>query len=144
MPDASITTDIIVGFPGETKKQFNNSAKLMKGVKFDLAYIVRYSPRPGTAAFKMADNVSKAEKKIREEKLMRILRKTALDNNKKYVGKIVEVLIEGKDKRGKWRGKTKTGKIAKVKSNNKKFKVGEFARVKIIKAQDFGLEGEIK
>ncbi|MDP2736614.1 MAG: tRNA (N6-isopentenyl adenosine(37)-C2)-methylthiotransferase MiaB, partial [bacterium] len=91
MPDASVTTDIIVGFPGETKKQFNNSAKLMREVKFDLAYIVRYSPRPGTAAFKMVNNVLKAEKKIREEKLMQILRKTAFDNNKKYVGKIVKV-----------------------------------------------------
>jgi len=65
MPEAKISTDIIVGFPGETKKQFNNTAKLFKEIKFDLAYIARYSPRPGTAAFKLVDNVKPAEKKRR-------------------------------------------------------------------------------
>ncbi|MBI4779194.1 MiaB/RimO family radical SAM methylthiotransferase [Candidatus Falkowbacteria bacterium] len=140
----AITTDIIVGFPGETKKQFDNSAKLMKEVKFDLAYIVRYSPRPGTAAFKMADNVTKLEKKRREEKLMEILRKTALDNNKKYIGKIVKVLVEGKDKRGKLFGSTETAKVVKISNApcNDKL-IGEFADVKIIKVMDFGLEWEI-
>ena len=65
MPDAKISTDIIVGFPGETKKQFNNTIKLFKEIKFDKAYIARYSPRPGTAAFKLADDVRPAEKKRR-------------------------------------------------------------------------------
>ncbi len=144
MPDASITTDIIVGFPGETKKQFDNSAKLMKQVKFDLAYIVRYSPRPGTAAFKMADNVSQAEKKRREEKLMKILRKTALANNKKYIGKIVKVLVEGKNKRNELFGSTETAKAVKISNafGNGNL-VGKFVNVKISKAQDFGLAGEI-
>ena len=144
MPDASIATDIIVGFPGETKKQFDNSAKLMKQVKFDLAYIVRYSPRPGTAAFKMIDNVSKAEKKRREEKLMKILRQTALDNNKKYIGKTVRVLVEGKNKRNELFGSTETAKAVKIlnASGNGNL-VGKFVNVKISKAQDFGLAGEI-
>lgn len=65
MPDAKISTDIIVGFPGETKKQFNNTVKLFKEVKFTQAYISRYSPRPGTAAYKLADNISAEEKKRR-------------------------------------------------------------------------------
>ena len=65
IPDASITTDIIVGFPGETRKQFNNTVKLFKKIKFNQAYIARYSPRPGTAAFKLADDVTPAEKKRR-------------------------------------------------------------------------------
>ena len=65
MPDASITTDIIVGFPGETRKQFNNTIKLFKEIKFSQAYIARYSPRPGTAAYKLADDVTPAEKKRR-------------------------------------------------------------------------------
>lgn len=69
MPDASITTDIIVGFPGESKKQFNNTIKLFKEIKFSQAYIARYSPRPGTAAFKLADDVTPAEKKRRWLKL---------------------------------------------------------------------------
>ena len=65
MPDAKISTDIIVGFPGESKKQFNNTIKLFKEIKFSQAYIARYSPRPGTAAYKLADDVTPAEKKRR-------------------------------------------------------------------------------
>lgn len=143
IPDASITTDIIVGFPGETKKQFNNTAKLMKQVKFDLAYVVRYSPRPGTAAFKLADKVSRAEKKSREEKLMKILRKTAIENNKKYLGKIVKVLVEGKGRKEEWFGKTATDKNVKFPMTNDKINlISKFALIKIKKARDFGLEGE--
>ncbi|MDP2708699.1 MAG: MiaB/RimO family radical SAM methylthiotransferase [bacterium] len=65
MPDAEISTDIIVGFCGETKKQFSNTVKLMKKIKFNQAYIARYTPRPGTAAYKIKDNVSREEKKRR-------------------------------------------------------------------------------
>ena len=65
IPDIKLSTDIIVGFPGETKEQFENTVELCKKVKFDKAYIAQYSPRPGTAAFKMLDDVSKAEKKHR-------------------------------------------------------------------------------
>ncbi|MFH0956029.1 MAG: MiaB/RimO family radical SAM methylthiotransferase [Candidatus Falkowbacteria bacterium] len=72
LPDASITTDIIVGFPGETKKQFNNTVQLFKEIKFDMAYIARYSPRPGTAAFKLADDVASAEKKKRWQALNKL------------------------------------------------------------------------
>ena len=143
VPGASITTDIIVGFPKESKKQFKNTAKLMKEVKFDLAYIVRYSPRPGTAAFKMVDNVPRAEKKKREFELMEILRKSALENNKKYLGETVKVLVEGKNKRNELFGSTQTAKIVKISSaSHDDNLVGKFINVKITKAQDFGLEGE--
>jgi len=144
MPDASITTDIIVGFPGETKKQFNNTAKLMKEAKFDLAYIVRYSPRPGTASFKLTDNVFLSEKKVRENKLTKILSSTALANNKKYLNKTVRLLVEGKSKSGEWFGKTATEKNVKfIAKNVEDNLIGKFVDVKIIKAKDFGLEGEI-
>ncbi len=143
MPDASITTDIIVGFPGETKKQFNNTVKLMREIKFDLAYIVRYSPRPGTTAFKLADNVSPSEKKSRENKLTKILGLTALINNKKYLRETVKLLVEGKGKEGEWFGKTATEKNVKFLAANKKNSlIGKFLNVKIIKVKDFGLEGE--
>ncbi|MFA6306333.1 MAG: tRNA (N6-isopentenyl adenosine(37)-C2)-methylthiotransferase MiaB [Patescibacteria group bacterium] len=142
MPDVSITTDIIVGFPGETEKQFKNSAELMKKIKFDLAYIVRYSPRPGTAAFKLADNVPQAEKKRREEKLTKILKKTAFDNNKKYIDRILKVLVEGGNKAGELFGKTATEKNVKFSMANKKDGlIGKFVNVKITKARDFGLIG---
>lgn len=141
----SITTDIIVGFPGETKKQFANTVKLFKEVKFDMAYIAQYSPRFGTAAFKLKDNVSREEKKRREEELTKILRKTALENNKKYLGKTVEVLVAGKSRKGEWCGYTGTNKNVKIKVGSKKLEVrnGEFTKVKITKVKDFGMEGVV-
>ena len=144
-PPPAITTDIIVGFPGETKRQFNNTAELMRQVKFDMAYIARYSPRPGTAAEKLADDVPPEEKKRREEELMKILRKTALANNKKYLGRPVEVLVEERSKKGEWRGKTRTGKSVRIKNEELRMKniKGKFIKVKITKAEDFGLAGEI-
>jgi len=145
IPEVSITTDVIVGFPGETKEQFNNAAKLFKEIKFDMAYIAQYSPRPGTVAEKLHDNVTKKEKKRREEELMNILRKNALENNKKYVGKVVEVLVENK-KNGIYFGKTRTDKNVKIADNRKQKTdlAGKFVKVKITKARDFGLEGELK
>jgi len=142
-PAVSITTDIIVGFPGETKAQFNNTAKLFKEVKFDMAYIAQYSPRPGTVAEKMDNNVPKPEKKRREEELMKILRKTALANNQEYLGKTVEILVDGKSKSGEWLGKTRTFKVVAIKKSKKINLLGKFIRVKIISVKDFGMEGEI-
>jgi len=133
----AITTDIIVGFPGETKKQFSNTVKLFKEVKFDMAYIAQYSPRPGTAAAKLKDDVPKAEKKRREEELMKVLRETALENNKQYVGKTVEVLVEGCGKDEKFWGKTRTGKVVKLRMKNEECKIGEFVDVEIKKALQF-------
>jgi len=73
IPGINLSTDVIVGFPGETKKQFENTVKLFKEIKFNNAYIAKYSPRPGTAAFKLKDNVSLEEKKKREKCLRSLL-----------------------------------------------------------------------
>ena len=100
MPDIAISTDIIVGFPGETRKQFEDTKKLFEEIKFDMAFISEYSPRPKTVAYKMfKDNVSHKEKESRKNELNEILKKTALENNKKLVGQIVKGLngrTEGK------------------------------------------------
>jgi len=74
IPQAILTTDIIVGFPGETKKQFEDTLKLVKEIKFNNVYISRYSPRPGTLAYRLEDNVSPEEKKRRKEKIEEVLR----------------------------------------------------------------------
>jgi tRNA A37 methylthiotransferase MiaB len=71
-PDINLSTDVIVGFPGETKKQFKNTEKLFEEVKFSIAYISKYSKRKGTAASKLPDNISLEEKK-RREKILRKL-----------------------------------------------------------------------
>lgn len=73
IPNINLSTDVIVGFPGETKKQFGNTAKLFKEIKYNIAYINKYSPRPGTASFKLKNDVSIGEKKRRERILMKII-----------------------------------------------------------------------
>lgn len=80
IPNINLTTDAIVGFPGETKSQFQNTAKLFKELKFNLAYISKYSQRPGTAAAKMKDNVPLEEKNKREKILRKIISKNATKN----------------------------------------------------------------
>ncbi len=140
IPGICLSTDIIVGFPGETKKQFNNTIKLFQEMKYDMAYISKYSPRPGTAATKLKDNVSIIEKKRREKVLNDILKQTALENNKKYIGKINTVLIDGKDK-GDWIGKNKHYKTVRIKCN--KNLLGKFIKVKITKALPWSLVGKI-
>lgn len=144
VPGAAITTDIIVGFPGETREQFENTLKLFKEVKFDMAYIAQYSPRPGTAAAKLEDGVSKEEKKRREEELTAILRETALENNKKYLDKIVEILVEGKNRKGKYFGRTRSDKNVEINDVNFKSVPGDIVRVKITDVRDFGMSGEVK
>jgi len=134
----SITSDIIVGFPSETKKQFLQSAEIMKKVDYDMIFFGQYSPRPGTAAFQIKDSVSKKEKVRRENWLNEILKKTAFENNKKYVGKIMEVLIE-KEKNGFYFGHTRTMKNVKLTSDKKNL-VGKIVKVKIIKANIWNLE----
>lgn len=140
---ASISTDLIVGFPGEKKKQFENSKKLFKEMKYDLAYTAQYSPRYGTVAYNLEDNVDKKEKERRENELLKVLRKTAKDNNKKYLGKKVSVLVEGKNKKGFYYGKTCTYKNVNIINGRKNIKKGEFVMVKIKKTMDFGLEGHL-
>ncbi len=144
IPDISITTDIIVGFPGETREQFKNTKKLFREIKYDMAYIAQYSPRPNTVASKLDDDINREEKKRREKELMKILSKTALENNKQYLDKICLVLIEGKNKKGEWYGKTKTFKVVKIKNSKKIDNLkGEIVNVLINDVQDFGLRGEI-
>lgn len=149
IPDTTISTDFIVGFPGETKKQFHDSAKLFKKLKFDMAYIAQYSPRSGTTAERIfKDNVPLKEKKRRDHELTAILRKTSLNINKKLIGTIQGVLIEKEIKRqnGHWlTGKTRGFKTVKIPltSDSDKKMIGNFANIKIIEALDLGLIGEL-
>jgi tRNA-2-methylthio-N6-dimethylallyladenosine synthase len=143
-PGVAITTDVIVGFPGETKAQFNNTVKLFKTIKFDLAYIAQYSPRPGTVSAKMTDDVPPNEKKRRAKALDNLLRVTALENNQVYLNKVIKVLIEGINKRAKYYGKASSYQTVLIRTNKKISKklIGQFVKVKITEARAFGLEGE--
>ncbi len=101
LPTASITTDLIVGFPGETKADFRKSVALFKKAQFDLAYIARYSPRPGTASAKVADDVSSKEKARRAKILDAIIKQSAMARNEKLIGQIMTVLVEKVQRQGK-------------------------------------------
>jgi tRNA-2-methylthio-N6-dimethylallyladenosine synthase len=138
--EIAISTDVIVGFPGETKKQFQNTVKLFKEIKFDMAYIAQFSPRPGTATERMKDDVSKKEKGKRWKVLTGILKESALEKNKRFLGKEIEVLPE-EHKNGFLIGKCKHYKTVKFEED--KNLIGNFVKVKILDALPWGLKGKI-
>ena len=92
--DLSITTDIIVGFPGETEQDFMDTVKMVEYCNFDSAYIFKYSPRPGTPAFEMADDVEQQEKTRRFRELERVQRNLQENNLQRYTGRTLSVLAE--------------------------------------------------
>jgi len=131
MPDIAISTDIIVGFPGETRKQFEDAKKLFKEIKYDMAFISEYSSRPKTAAARMfKDDVPRKEKEARKNELNEILKNTALENNKKLVSQIVKVL----------NGRTEGNKPIEL---DKKYSKNNFVSAKIIKANIWSLKGDL-
>jgi len=142
-PEICLSTDVIVGFPGETKKQFENTVKLFEEMKFDMAYISQYSSRSGTFAFSLKDNVSHIEKERRDKILTEILKKTALENNKKYVGREIKVLVK-KKKNEFFIGKSEHYKTVKFQVLSFKIQdlIGNFVKVKIVGALPWGLKGE--
>lgn len=139
----AITTDIIVGFPGESYEQFMDTCRLFEYANFDMAYISKYSPRPGTVALKFDDNVSSDEKKIRENKLMGILKDSAQKNSKLLLKKNIKVLVEGKNKRGEFYGKTRTSKNVKFFDTNDN-KIGKIADVVVDKVDCFVVRARVE
>ena len=117
IPDCSIATDIIVGFPGETDEQFMETYRVLSDLRLDVAHLARYSPREGTVATRrMEDNVSEEEKMQRFRKLEDLQEEIVTEINKKHLGQPVEVLFEEKVK-GRWRGRTPTNKLVFVESD---------------------------
>jgi len=136
IPEIVISTDIIVGFPGEKESQFRNTAKLFNEAQFEMAYISCYSPRPGTAAEKLEDNISCEEKKRRERVLTEILKETVLQKNKKQEGRDLRVLVTEKNK-----GRTRGHKTVLFEGPSNL--IGSFVDIKITEASPWGLKGEL-
>jgi tRNA-2-methylthio-N6-dimethylallyladenosine synthase len=143
IPGVAISTDIIVGFPGETKKHFQNTKKLFKELEFDMAYIAEYSPRPGTAASKLEDDVPPKEKQRRREELTEILKKISLKKSKRYVGQRVEVLVHEISKNKFLIGKTRFYKTVKIPCQNCSQYLGQIIEVEIIDFVPWGLKGRM-
>ena len=142
IPNASISTDIIVGFPNETDEDFQETLDIVNLLKFDLAYTFIYSPREGTPASKIKDNISLATKKKRLAELNKLVNKYALLNNQKYKDKIVEVLIEApSDKNGKYMGYTDTMKLVNVDCDSKY--LGKIVKVKIESIKTWSMDGVV-
>ena len=144
IPDASITTDIIVGFPGETEEDFNCTLELVKEVKYDSAFTFIYSRRNNTPADRMENQISEEIKHERFNRLVEEVNKNVINGNKKYEGKTVEVLVEGKSKNDetKLMGRTRNGRLVNFEGNISL--VGKLVQVKITRAQPFSLIGSIE
>lgn len=118
IPDCSIATDIIVGFPGETEEQFMETRRVLSDLRLDVAHLARYSPREGTVATRrMEDNVPEEEKMRRLHLLDDLQEEIVAEINKKYLGQTVDVLFEEKVK-NRWRGRTPTNKLVFVESED--------------------------
>ena len=141
--NCSITTDIIVGFPGETEEDFEETLKLAEECKYDSAYTFIYSPREGTPAAKMKDEFTKEEKEQRLYKLNEIINKYAKERNDYLIGKIVPVLLESTSEKDSnlLAGYTDTMKLVNVKADKKY--LGQIVNVKITDAKTWSLDGEI-
>lgn len=145
LPGLSVTTDIIVGFCGETEEQFQNSKRLCEEMEFDQIFISKFSVRPNTPAAKWPDDVPLAEKKRRYHELNEVLKQTAKASNLRDVGRTVEVLVDRVDEEtGLAQGHTNENKMIcfPVGRRGEKF-VGEIMDVKVTRAKTFLLEGEL-
>lgn len=141
IPGVSITTDIIVGFPGETEEDFLETLEVVNLVKYDLAYTFIFSPREGTPASKMKDETSVEVKKERLNRLNELINKYALESNKKMLDKTVDVLITGESlKKGKYMGYSDNMKLVNVKGDESC--LGKIVPVKIMDAKTWSLDGE--
>ena len=140
--NCSITTDIIVGFPGETDEQFANTLKAVKELQYDSAFTFIYSPRVGTPAAKMEDNVTEEEKKKRFNALVDVVGESAKRRNDEYVGKIIKVLVEGYSKKNKniLSGYSEENKLVNFKGDETM--IGKIVDVKISVSKTWTLEGE--
>ncbi|HEY8804373.1 MAG TPA: tRNA (N6-isopentenyl adenosine(37)-C2)-methylthiotransferase MiaB [Clostridium sp.] len=142
IPNVGLSTDIIVGFPGETEEDFAETLSLMEEVKFNLAFTYLYSKRKGTPADEMLEQVPEKVKHERFNRLVEVVNRNCAVRNKECIGKIVEVLVEGhsKNDKSKLTGRTRNGKLVNFEGNNKA--IGTLVSVLITDAHSFSLIGE--
>lgn len=143
VPDAAITTDIIVGFPGETEQDFEDTLALVQEVGFDAAFTFIYSKRSGTPAAKMEGQVPLDVKKERLNRLMEVQNLSSLHRNEEMLGKVVEVLAEGPSRNpAVWTGRTRTNKIVLWPVEGKVYQPGDKVMVKVDTAQTWLVKGK--
>ena len=142
MPDAAITTDIIVGFPGETEADFEETRELFEACNYDMAFIFKYSIRSGTVAAELADQVPDKEKERRNQILLDILRRNSERRNATLIDTIEEVLVEGPDKTGqRFTGRTRGNRVTIFDADPRL--VGELVPLKVERASVSTLYGSL-
>ena len=142
-PGIAITSDVMVGFPGETEKDFQETLHLIRHLGFDSLYSFKYSDRAGTAADKMGDKVDESIKSSRLAVLQDLQEKITYKKNKELEGKVFEVLIEGESRKGGQKtGKTDSNKI--VNFHCEKYSAGELITVRIIQSFVNSFRGEVE
>ncbi|MFD2208900.1 tRNA (N6-isopentenyl adenosine(37)-C2)-methylthiotransferase MiaB [Virgibacillus halophilus] len=143
IPNATLTTDIIVGFPNETDEEFEETMTLMEEVGFEAAYTFIYSPREGTPAARKKDDISEEIKKKRLYRLNELVNKQSAEAMQEYDGKVVKVLVEGESKKDPdvLAGYTEKNKL--VNFRGPKSAIGKIVEVKIVKAKTWSLDGEM-
>jgi tRNA-2-methylthio-N6-dimethylallyladenosine synthase len=144
MPDASISADAIVGFPGETEEQFENTLKLVEEIAFDQLNTAAYSPRPGTPAATWENQISEEVKSDRLQRLNHLVATKAAERSQRYLGRIEEVLVEEQNPKELTQvmGRTRGNRLAFFPGNIQELK-GELVNVKITEVRAFSLTGEI-
>jgi len=141
IPRVSLSTDVIVGFPGETHQQFLHTWALLEELRFDAVHVAAYSPRPGTIASRtMVDDVPSAEKKARLQAVESLQEEIATAMNSELQGELVEVLVEGQNK-GKWYGRSRTNKL--VFFRDSALRLGQMVEVMVEKTSPWSLQGRL-
>ena len=144
IPGVSMSTDIIVGFPGETEEQFDRTMDLVSELRFDKVHCAAYSTRPGTIAHRtMEDDVPKDVKDRRMKELDTLQESILRETNAALVGETMEVLVEGR-KRGKWQGRTRTDKLVFINADEEldaRVRPGQLVNVEVSQASPWALQG---
>ena len=143
IPDVTFSTDIIVGFPGETEEDVNETIELIKEVRFDAAFTYLYSRRNYTPADKMENQISDEVKHERFNKIIEAVNASVIKGNKSYEGRVVEVLVEdiSKNDETKLMGRTREGRLVTFIGDSSN--IGNLVNIKVNRAQPFSLFGEL-
>ena len=144
IPQVSLSTDVIVGFPGETREQYQRTVELIQDVQFDKVHVAAYSPRPGTIAIRtMPDDVPQEEKAYRLKNLDEIQECILSQKNSRLLGETVEILVDGHN-RGKWQGRTRTDKLVFFEDEvggSTSSPLGDLMKVEVTRTSPWSLQG---
>ena len=141
MPELVLTSDVIVGFPGETEEEFEDTLKLIERVRYDALFTFIFSPRGGTPAASMEDPTPKAEKNRRFDRLVELQNRISEEKHRSYIGKTVTVLVDGRDG-DKLTARTDGGRLVRFEGSDEL--LGQFVKVTITACTTWSLVGELE